>query len=319
MMRVAGQPRDPGAGVLAHQMLVFDSDDELATVAGSFAAEGVEAGDRVLCVVAGANEAVLREALGAPAAERVQFADAAHWYREPAWALAGCGRCVADHAGAGRVRILGEPTGWRRSLSGVSEWHRVDAAANVVFHDAPLALLCLYDLRQLDAAFVDQARRTHPQSRDAGGTRPNGDYVDPVAFAADCDRDELPQPDWATWCTVTAERLRDSRDLVWEIGLLLGMPEQHIRDLALASYEVAANAVEHGGGIAHQRAWAADGELVCEVRDHGTGIGDAFAGFHPPRTQARQGRGLWLARQLCGLVEIRSDMAGTTVRLHMRR
>ena len=30
------------------------------------------------------------------------------------------------------------------------------------------------------------------------------------------------------------------------------------------------------------------------------------------------GRGLWLANQLCNLVQIRSSPEGTTVRLHMR-
>ncbi|HYJ77750.1 MAG TPA: sensor histidine kinase, partial [Actinomycetes bacterium] len=30
------------------------------------------------------------------------------------------------------------------------------------------------------------------------------------------------------------------------------------------------------------------------------------------------GRGLWLANQLCNLVQIRSGAAGTTVRLHAR-
>jgi hypothetical protein len=32
---------------------------------------------------------------------------------------------------------------------------------------------------------------------------------------------------------------------------------------------------------------------------------------------AVRGRGLWLARQLCDLVELRSDPVGTTVRLYL--
>jgi hypothetical protein len=41
-------------------------------------------------------------------------------------------------------------------------------------------------------------------------------------------------------------------------------------------------------------------------------------GRTPPSPDQRAGRGLWLANQLCDLVQIRSTEAGTVVRLHMR-
>jgi anti-sigma regulatory factor (Ser/Thr protein kinase) len=54
---------------------------------------------------------------------------------------------------------------------------------------------------------------------------------------------------------------------------------------------------------------------VVEVEDEGL-IEEPLVGrIRPDHTQL-SGRGLWLANQLCDLVQIRSGMHGTTVRLH---
>jgi hypothetical protein len=47
-------------------------------------------------------------------------------------------------------------------------------------------------------------------------------------------------------------------------------------------------------------------------------IDQPLAGRECPRPGDATGRGLWLANQLCNLVQIRSSADGTTVRLHMR-
>jgi anti-sigma regulatory factor (Ser/Thr protein kinase) len=56
--------------------------------------------------------------------------------------------------------------------------------------------------------------------------------------------------------------------------------------------------------------------MVCEVSDTGAGLRDPLAGHLPAGRSTARGRGLWLARQLCDLLEVHSDPAGTTVRLH---
>ena len=56
---------------------------------------------------------------------------------------------------------------------------------------------------------------------------------------------------------------------------------------------------------------------VCEVTDPGEAKGDMF-GAIPPDPDSEHGHGLWAARQLCDLLEIRTRQPGTTVRIHMR-
>ena len=65
------------------------------------------------------------------------------------------------------------------------------------------------------------------------------------------------------------------------------------------------------------RVWAEDGSLVCEVTDEGV-IADPLVGRRRPVLDRAGGRGLWIANQLCDLVQVRSGAAGTTVRLHAR-
>ena len=57
--------------------------------------------------------------------------------------------------------------------------------------------------------------------------------------------------------------------------------------------------------------------LAAEVRDHGR-IVDPLVGRQRPAPYELGGRGVWLANQLCDLVQVRSSAAGTVVRLRIR-
>jgi hypothetical protein len=56
---------------------------------------------------------------------------------------------------------------------------------------------------------------------------------------------------------------------------------------------------------------------VCEIEDTGN-LDDPLADRRRPGAEATSPRGLWLANQLCDLVQIRSGPAGTAVRLHVK-
>ena len=58
--------------------------------------------------------------------------------------------------------------------------------------------------------------------------------------------------------------------------------------------------------------------LICEVRDGGR-IDDPLAGRRRPSAAQVGGYGLWLANQVCDLVQLRSVPQGMVVRVHMRR
>jgi anti-sigma regulatory factor (Ser/Thr protein kinase) len=72
----------------------------------------------------------------------------------------------------------------------------------------------------------------------------------------------------------------------------------------------------HGGGAGTLRLWREGGSLLAEVEDQGW-IEEQLVGRLRPDIRREGGRGLWLANQLCDLVQIRSGERGTVVRLHV--
>ena len=94
-----------------------------------------------------------------------------------------------------------------------------------------------------------------------------------------------------------------------------GLSPARTDDLVLVVHEIAVNAAEHSHGQGELRIWQEHQALVCEVRSSGR-IQDPMVGRRPPERDRVRGRGLWLANQLCDLVQIRSGNDGTTVRAH---
>jgi serine/threonine-protein kinase RsbW len=73
-----------------------------------------------------------------------------------------------------------------------------------------------------------------------------------------------------------------------------GLDESRREELVLAVYELACNAILHGGGGGSLLLSLVDGSVRCQVSDDGPGFADAEAA----------GGGLWLARQLSDGIEI---------------
>jgi anti-sigma regulatory factor (Ser/Thr protein kinase) len=93
----------------------------------------------------------------------------------------------------------------------------------------------------------------------------------------------------------------------------LGLPGEQVEHIVLVAYELASNAVRHGGGHGRLRLIADDGTVGCMVTDQGGGFRDAeHAGLTRPEPTANGGRGLWLVRCVADSVEIRADDKGTT-------
>lgn len=107
------------------------------------------------------------------------------------------------------------------------------------------------------------------------------------------------------------------RSIVAEIAERQGLGASRSADLVIAVDEAAANSIRHGGGEGVLRSWFDGVAVVCEVRDDGR-FGDVLAGRRTPALDQRSGYGLWLANQVCDLVQIRSFATGSVVRLYMR-
>src|SRR5262249_36803302 len=105
-----------------------------------------------------------------------------------------------------------------------------------------------------------------------------------------------------------------------------GLEAYRAKELTLAVHEIASNAVRHAGGTGRLRVWTLEPGLdgpaavVAEVADHGPVVGpiaDPMVGRERPATGLDSGRGLWLANQLCDLVQLRTSPDGTVVRMHV--
>jgi anti-sigma regulatory factor (Ser/Thr protein kinase) len=188
---------------------------------------------------------------------------------------------------------------------------------NVAFSDPAFSLLCPYDTDTLDRAVIAEARRSHPFVREAGVRSPSPSFPGAAALSAPFD-DPLPDPPPAS--PVLAFKpggLRETRHWVAERAAAAGLPCERSGDLVLAVDEVITNSLTHGGGQGSVSVWRDRDAVICEIRDAGR-ITDPLVGRRRPAPGAVGGRGLWIANQICELVQVRTVPAGTVVRLHAR-
>jgi len=110
--------------------------------------------------------------------------------------------------------------------------------------------------------------------------------------------------------------LHDLRGRVAATATAAGLATSRVTDLVVAASELAANSVLYGGGRGLATIWGEDGAVFVEVADAGT-ITDPAVGLRRPDPTAQNGRGLYIANQLCDQVSIDSTPTGTRIRLRM--
>jgi anti-sigma regulatory factor (Ser/Thr protein kinase) len=95
-----------------------------------------------------------------------------------------------------------------------------------------------------------------------------------------------------------------------------GVSPARVPDLVLAVDETATNSIRYGGGGGVIRIWSQDQKVICEVCDLGE-IRHPLAGRVKPDPTEPDGFGLWLANQMCDLVQMRTSPTGSSIRLHI--
>ena len=206
-----------------------------------------------------------------------------------------------------------------RTASELVECQRHESLLDLAFADTPgFWLLCPYDTGALDPAVIESARRTHPSVVEHGVAQPSDAY-DGLAAVAEPFADPLPEPPaHAAEVEVRLDALAGLRRFISAHAAAARLSAERTLDLLVAVNEIATNSVRHGGGRGLLRLWREPDALVCEVRDQGR-IDKPLAGRERPQRAQVGGYGLWLANQLCDLVQVRSYPTGNVVRLHMRR
>jgi anti-sigma regulatory factor (Ser/Thr protein kinase) len=303
-----------------HEAFFYHSGDEFYDVTLRFVRQAVAADQPVLVALAAPKIDRLRSELGG-LSDAVHFADMTVLGANPAriipaWSDFLQGGARSDSG----FRGIGEPIVAGQRPAHLSECHRHEALLNLAFadlDDADFWLLCPYDTSTLDDGTLDEARRNHPMVQEHGASVPSPAYPGAVALAEPL-LEALPDPSGPTgWYPFGEGDLADVRRSVIGHAHQAGMGDERLADLVLAVNEIATNSLRYGGLRGELRIWVESGSLICEIRDSGF-LADPLVGRQRPSLQGGGGRGLWLANQLCDLVQIRTLENGNVVRLHSR-
>ncbi|MEW2292671.1 sensor histidine kinase [Streptomyces sp. NPDC006743] len=296
-----------------HPALFYRDEQEYLAGTVPFVRAALEAGEPVAVAVPGENLRLIEAELGA-AARQVRLLDMREAGRNPGRIIPGVLRAFADAQPSGRrVRIIGEPIWAGRSPAEYPACAQHEALINAAFEGREVTILCPYDAVRLDERVLADAHATHPVVIPAGaaGERASGAY-DP-ADVVDRYNEPLPAAPQALAFRFTAETLSQARHVAVAEGARLGLTGTRLEDLALVAAELTTNSVVHGGGRGEVRVWAADGQVLCEVRDAGR-LADPLAGRRPAARDQRGGRGLLMVNLLADLVRLHAGGEGTTVR-----
>lgn len=315
-------PRPQPHGGLQHEAYFYEGSQGFLDAALPFVRAGVALDEAVLVAVSGERIDLLVAELGADA-DAVAFADMRVLGRNPARLIPAWRAFLDEHPGQA-VRGLGEPVWPGRSPAEFDECRLHEALLNVVFDDEPhpVRLRCPYDVAGLPDSVVAGARRTHPylgrrqimtESDAYPGDEATGDEVGALFSEPLLTPAEAPVE-----MSFTVGPLGHVRAAIDAFSRTAGLSPSGLDDLLLAASEIATNSLRHGGGRGVLRLWRDDRGVVCEVRDAGR-IASPLAGRIEPALGEVGGRGLWMANQLCDLVQVRSSDAGTVVRLHAHR
>jgi anti-sigma regulatory factor (Ser/Thr protein kinase) len=293
-----------------HEALIYDDSDDFLAGAVPFLRAGLEAGEPALVAVSRRNTGLLEGELGSDTSH-VRFAPMEELGRNPARIIP-FWRDFVDAQQGRPVCGIGEPVWPGREASEIDECQRHESLLNVAFSPPPAwSLLCPYDGQALPDEALARVSESHRSVARAGASEPSPEYL----AKYDCFGGELPpRPDHVEAFPFDRSGLAEVRRRVERAAERAGMAAHEAADVVLAANELAANSICHGGGAGLLRIWREPGRLLVELEDEGT-VAEPLVGRLRPSVTQESGRGLWLANQLCDLVQIRSGAQGTVVRL----
>jgi anti-sigma regulatory factor (Ser/Thr protein kinase) len=300
----------------SHEAFLYGDLAEFLDETCGFVREGLERDEAVLVATGGDRLTGLRSFFGTE--PDVQLVEMSEVGANPARIIPVWRQFLDEHEAAGRsVRGIGEPIWAGRTEAELAECHQHESLLNLAFGAGPgWRLLCPYDVTRLPEDVIEEARANHPLVLDGGRWSASDIYHPERAGRALRYRPLPPAPTGAFELAFAVGDLAAVRRVVEQFSLAHGLAETSTDDLVLCVDEMASNSLLHGGGDGVLRMWREPTDVICEISDAGS-IADPLVGRENPAPDRLGGRGLWMANQLCDLVQVRSGASGTVVRLHV--
>jgi hypothetical protein len=313
----ATETSGPGVDPFRHEALLYRGDGEFVAAVSAFIRDGIAAREPTLVVVDARKIRLLREELGRDG-EAVHFADMATVGHNPARIIPAWRRFVERHASAGaRLRGVGEPISRRRGPDELVECQRHESLLNLAFADSTsFWLVCPYDVDALPAEVIDEARRSHPLVTGLDSNESSVAYRGLDAIRAPFTAPLPAPPREVAELKLGPSAIDAVPRAVAEYSAAAGVRTQRRIDFVVAVSELVKRSSEGGGAPVTVRLWKERGRVVCELED-GSEFDDPLSDRQLPLDGNGRGFGLWLANQLCDLVQVRTLPGRTIVRLHL--
>ena len=300
-----------------HEAVAYSSSADLAARLAPRVNAALQVGQQVTTVLAAGVTDGLRASLGS-AADQVAFLEPGRVHTVPGFttAVRWARRAAhADEPGFGKL-IIGQQL---LDLPGCGPgyWTRLCLGLEVATAGLALTVLCPFAAN--DAGWA-RIRPTHRALSDLDsstgrpGSAPNPTFRPPGELIREHPLPPPPDPGPPeAELAFRAPQLAAVRQLIGEVAVHAGLAPDRATDAVLAVNEVASNSIEHGPGSGRLRLWTDGGQLLAEITDDGR-LADPFPGLVRPPVSNSRGRGLWMASELCDVMEVWTER-GTTVRL----
>ena len=306
----------PGRTQQSYRHEAFLWHDQGDFVAGMvpFLEDGLAAGEPMMVAVVPEHTSWLRDALGRQA-EQIEFVDMTQLGRNPARIIPAWQRFLDTRSGDRcPVRGIGEPIWPGRRPAELLECQLHEALLNVaVDPELPFWLICPYDAEHLGDDVVEEAFRSHPVIVEADTYQGSARYAGRahVDWMFTSELSPLSgQTQQAHFTAHDVHRLRTYLNLEFYVA---GLSEAQAADLAEVVHRLATGSLHRGAEGGTVRIWNQPDAVVCEVADD-TVVEDRLLGRRIPFEEDHDA--LWVANQLCDLVQLRSTKTGTAVRVH---
>lgn len=304
-----------------HVAAIYHATDEFLNLAVPFVETALAAGDPVLVVLADDTLDALVRAVG-DHGEGLVGLRMEEVGRNPGRVISFWERFVGHGLDGKRTRWgIEEPLWSGRSADEIVECGIHERLIDLAFEDSDdFRLLCAFDADVLDDATAEAVNASHRRvmmldDRTVGRT--DGAAFRPVRAADVFGAPLPPRPHEASCRPIGDESMSGVRFQIGQLAWSHGLTRRRAHDLEVSVSELVANTVMYAGGAGELWTWTEGPAVVCEVHDRGR-LDDLLVGRRTPASMASHGRGLWLVHELCDLVQVRSDEAGTTVRVRMQ-